>query len=978
MASVPASEPAAPPTRHPHKTRKRASKACLSCRARKVRCDVSQRGRPCMNCYLDSETCVVTSRASKFRKIEQDGKEGAQVSHPPYHVDDDNHASTLDAGSSGVNRDSTSPQAEFVGPVDGPHAVDNVHATQVSAFGDSIQSETQQEHQSHMGFNFNRPLNATQTFNNASQVPLQSFNALGHQDNPFWVGEQPVTISADITYSYYPFLSINNLHNVMPHDVNFLESQGCLRIPTRAILDEFVQQYFLHVHPLLPFIDEGDFWHLYCNQGTGSKGERMSLLVFQAMLFSCCNFVSKTSIKALGFPNIRSARATLYRRTKLLFDFDTESSLVCLAQAALLLTYWAPNWSLATKKPNTAWLGVAIQNAKSAEAHMYSAMPTFSPLTDPVEYKKQNCLKRLWWCCVIRDRLISLGMRRSIQISRAHFDVDKSIGLGIPDLSGEVGLSKVYNPETKKRLIEIFVQLGELCCVLTDLLTLVFPLDDVPGWGRHNGAEGVEKVRECKAALRRWYKSATLRFPMFGGGGASGKTADKHPQHDSVILYTNLMYMFYHSARAALSHHEVLQAAMASASPGANCNLRGFSNIYESRNELQDAASGVTECLNELIQRRLARWLPISAISCTAMPLVLHIIDVKLSYQNKRRGATPDERRRTALKQQRLNVLIEAMKTYQPQYDGVDYISETIRHIVNLAQIDPPNNGPPGATAAASSMAALAQDYAAGDDDVRPVISDWTDILASHPGSYLRLSMTMDISISKGRLARETDFPVKLRGLFAHGFSPIRALLAGSHARALPTPPDFMPVASQGLPSPMAHHVPLGSVHSVSSDEDSASPDSMEGLLEGSNNEPMRQRRRQQQQQEVSEEGSISPPLLGGHLDDHADAHARADVAAAHMHADMFIDLDYADAYVALADLGPIGNGNDETGDDSGDLDMFDDEGGGKEVDSWIECAWGDDEGATIVVDGADDAGDKETARVLLDALRHDTMLCSG
>lgn len=31
----------------------------------KVRCDVSQRGRPCMNCYLDNETCVVTSRATR-------------------------------------------------------------------------------------------------------------------------------------------------------------------------------------------------------------------------------------------------------------------------------------------------------------------------------------------------------------------------------------------------------------------------------------------------------------------------------------------------------------------------------------------------------------------------------------------------------------------------------------------------------------------------------------------------------------------------------------------------------------------------------------------------------------------------------------------------------------------------------------------------------------------------------------------------
>lgn len=101
-----------------------------------------------------------------------------------------------------------------------------------------------------------------------------------------------MALNSDVTYSYYPFLSLNNLHNVSPQDVNYLESQGCLRVPTRAILDEFVQQYFLHVHPLLPFIDEGDFWNIYGQEGgQGGTGGKMSLLVFQAMLFACCNVI---------------------------------------------------------------------------------------------------------------------------------------------------------------------------------------------------------------------------------------------------------------------------------------------------------------------------------------------------------------------------------------------------------------------------------------------------------------------------------------------------------------------------------------------------------------------------------------------------------------------------------------------------------------------------------------------------------------
>lgn len=67
------------------------------------------------------------------------------------------------------------------------------------------------------------------------------------------------------------------------------------------------------------------------------------------------------------------------------------------------------------------------------------------------------------------------------------------------------------------------------------------------------------------------------------------------------------------SSRVALSHHEVLQTAVSAASPNLTSNLREFSSIYENRHELQDAAAGVTECLKELIQLRLARFLPISA-----------------------------------------------------------------------------------------------------------------------------------------------------------------------------------------------------------------------------------------------------------------------------------------------------------------------------------------------------------------------------
>lgn len=94
----------------------------------------------------------------------------------------------------------------------------------------------------------------------------------------------------DVSYSHYSFLTVGGLHSIPPEDVNYLESQGCLHIPTQPSLDDFVQHYFLHVHFATPIINEGDFWEMYfqSNKPGGSR-EKMSLLVFQAMLYASCN-----------------------------------------------------------------------------------------------------------------------------------------------------------------------------------------------------------------------------------------------------------------------------------------------------------------------------------------------------------------------------------------------------------------------------------------------------------------------------------------------------------------------------------------------------------------------------------------------------------------------------------------------------------------------------------------------------------------
>lgn len=265
------------------------------------------------------------------------------------------------------------------------------------------------------------------------------------------------------------------------------------------------------------------------------------------------------------------------------------------------------------------------------------------------------------------------------------------------------------------------------------------------------------------------------------------------------------------------------------------------------------------------------------------------------------------------MKQHRLNILIEAMKTYQPQYDGVDYVSETIRHIVTLAQLDTP--APP---------------------TIANPISDWQDILASQPGSYLRLAMTMDLSLSKGRLPEESDFPASLRGLFTAGYSSVRTLMEAGKTNLAPLPQqsNFLNPADQMFFPTGMSTVPRA-IYSLPSDADTDSPNSLE-------------------------DGTTSDRVANGngtmHHSHHADLHM-----ADHGFIDAALEMEGLAGEVLASYSMQHDSDQSSSTDADGDGTIFGDEEA--VMTDWIGNAWGNE------MEDAHKA-DQETAQTLLDALR--------
>ncbi|KAF4973086.1 hypothetical protein FSARC_517 [Fusarium sarcochroum] len=367
----------------------------------------------------------------------------------------------------------------------------------------------------------------------------------------------------------YPFLKLSHISQVSSESVDFLIDRGCLNVPPRRVLDVFVQHYFLYTHPLLPIMNEASFWRMYGSSDAecqSASKDKLSLLVLYGIMFVSCS---------------------------LLYDLNCEPSAVSVAQAALLLSQsHLTQRSGISHKSGIMWLSIAIYNARKAGADSHDISPSAEkPGPDEVE-ASANILRRLWWCCIIRDRILPLTARCDVQITRANYDFDHNPMLGLSDLSDEITGSEVYDTRTKSSLLNVLTSLVELCVILTDVLTEATSTSHQTGPANH--------IEACRDSLIAWHDTLPLQ-PHEQDYGPENIFLEPHER--STILFANIVHMYYHSSMLALCHHEMLHAEN-------RLCLFDFSlasvEDYRNNQELQHAASQVISCLGELVRLDLA------------------------------------------------------------------------------------------------------------------------------------------------------------------------------------------------------------------------------------------------------------------------------------------------------------------------------------------------------------------------------------
>ncbi|CAK7272017.1 hypothetical protein SEPCBS57363_004917 [Sporothrix epigloea] len=614
--------------------KRRAARACASCRNRKVRCDVVETF-PCGNCRWDKIECVVQEGRRRRRGVFNAREATVAVSQPEHES-----FSGLN-GHSGHNhgqcqqRIGSNPLLLPKEPDTRRDSADDVHAVSTG---------------------------------------LPGFPLLPIADHP---GDPQQQVASLLPGFIRPLPA-----KMAPEDIVYLHSKSVFSLPDAELQKALLHAYIEFVHPYMPLLELHQFLETIVDRD--GKSGTVSLLLYHAVMFTASSFVPAKYLKAAGFSRRREARKSFFMKARALYDLDYETDRLTLVQALLLMTYWYETPD--DQKDTWHWMGVAVSLAHTIGLHR-------DPRTTGEPIRRQRLRKLLWWCCFMRDRMIALGMRRPKRIRNEDADVpmltpsdfEKAI---LPDDIDVVPAECRYvrDIEMQEQLAELCVEKAKLCVLVGNMLQqqytilprgrqrgsdagprnntmMLFPNWPLSDDGNGSGPSEVDKI---DANLRAWLLAlpASCRYsPLTPVDVQNGRA--------TVAVQRTLLHLVYQTTMSALHRPRIQPAAIGA--PMLSIEQQEFS-----RGRVRDAADCVTRMGGEMLRLRLEPYLPTAGVTVFLPAMFAHLLDIK--------GGVPHERRQQAV----LGFLtcMRIMESLRERYAAAEIAKGFVESLLEKAGID--------------------------------------------------------------------------------------------------------------------------------------------------------------------------------------------------------------------------------------------------------------------------------------------------
>jgi hypothetical protein len=464
--------------------------------------------------------------------------------------------------------------------------------------------------------------------------------------------------------------------NIMGEDLSYLQRIGAFSIPETALRNELLRCYVQYVHPNLPLLDLKDFLSaIHKNE----VSDTVSLLLLQAVMFAGTGFIDMRYLVAQGYDTRKAARRAYFQKCKALFDFDYELDRSVIVQAVLLMTYWyeAPD----DPKDIWHWLGIAISTARTIGMNCDT-----SGADMPV--KTRNLWKRLWWCCFMRDRLISLGMRRPLRISENESDLpmlaleDFETDAMSLELSRMLGGCPVVRDESKRiTLAKMCVALCKLCVIVSPIFDLQYSLsaaklgltqETTLRLGPKTTAADAGEVMRLDDELTNWFSEQDVDLHYF-----VPETQDRTNSNDGEVigLHRALLSGVYLTLISALHRPQIL--------PTVPTTFISPELQDVSRRKMRSAADDITEIYKDLYAADMIRYLPNTGVSVLLPAIIVHMLDLKSTDSGVKQASA-----------RKFQFCMQALQRLREMYASADFAFSFLDAAVRRADVNVPQ-GPP-------------------------------------------------------------------------------------------------------------------------------------------------------------------------------------------------------------------------------------------------------------------------------------------
>lgn len=584
----------------------RSSQACQACRARKVRCDVLTNGSQCTNCRLDRLECVVlASRRGRNRHTRQNRASQAQPSRPKQAaiplVGPDSDATKIQAQAT---------QKDIVTPT-GSNGDAGVVPVCVTFDQDSDQDGDEQQ-----------LTGKADDRHEAAHALPEAYDGIltpGIATDP---SEQPhTTLDNTPLPSFIAPLSAR----VPSEDIDILARKRAFVVPEPDLQFEILRGYLFSVQPFLPVLDAREF--ISAMLSNGEKG-KISLLLFQAVMFAGLHSLQPSIIQRLGFETTKQAREAFFNRVRILYDFNVESNSIAVFQSLLLMSSWYSKWH--DRRHTWHWTGLAYDVARNIGLQR-------EPTTTHTSEKVCRFRKRLWWSLYIRDRMIALGTRRPMRIRDDDFNV-KMLTLSDFDVSAfeehdERVNSLVLSTEEMTSTAQMCIQLAKLSIcighVVSSQYTTLTNQPDIPHTMMvvsRRDQSAPEELDLCDQELVEWYRDLGESVQRHNSTASNWDPQSCSEVHWIVLNLTHLTAVnVLHRARALSPSLEVAGVQVAQKS---------------SRSKVKDAARGMTRLTHNMLQNDQARHLGLIGVTAIIAACLSHMLDISSSDEDVRDAST--------------------------------------------------------------------------------------------------------------------------------------------------------------------------------------------------------------------------------------------------------------------------------------------------------------------------------------------------